>query len=76
MMREVSHVWIMAEHPLIGSFSVILGLSHILLLVPSTLGGGGVVCLKHSTAPHDWIKPRAFFRITFIKELKDSCFDA
>ena len=31
----------MAEHPLIGSFSVILGLSHVLLLVPSTLGGGG-----------------------------------
>ena len=71
----------MAEHPLIGSFSVILGLSHVLLLVPSTLGGGGglgggLVCLKHSTAPHDWIKPRAFFRITFIKGLKDSCFDA
>ena len=32
----------MAEHPLIGSFLVILGLSHVLLLVPSTLGGGGV----------------------------------
>ena len=35
----------MAEHPLTGSFSVILVLSHVLLLVPSTLvgvGGGGV----------------------------------
>ena len=31
----------MAELPLIGSFSVIFGLSHVLLLVPSTLGGGG-----------------------------------
>ena len=68
----------MAEHFNRNSFSIILGLSHVLLLVPSTQGegGGSIVCLRHSTAPHDWIKPRPLFRFTFIKELKDSCFDA
>ena len=38
----------MAEHPLIGGFSVILGLSHVLLLVPSTLGGGGGVSVSQA----------------------------
>ena len=66
----------MAEHPLIGSFSVILGLSHVLLLVPSTLRGGGVSVsqAQHGSPPLD--QTQGLFRITFIKELKDSCFDA
>ena len=37
-----------------NNFSVILGLSHVLPLVPSTLGGRegvGVMCLRHSMAP-------------------------
>ena len=45
-----------------NNVSVILGLSHVLPLVPSTLGvgeGRRVMCLRHSMAPHDRIKHKA-----------------
>ena len=73
----------MAEHPLIGTFfSIILGLSRVLLLVPSTLagGGGGGGGLGGGVSGTAWLptigsNPGLVFRFTF-KELKDSCFDA
>ena len=43
MMREVSHVCFGIEPRITSCIHY----------------SGGLVCLRHSTAPHDWIKPRA-----------------